>query len=79
MTVPLHAGDLVVLYTDGVTDAVDGDYQPFGEDRLRSVISASQPRAEAVGEAIVAAVSAFARSPTQHDDITIVCFGRVAD
>ena len=79
VTVPLHPGDLVVLYTDGVTDALDGDSQPFGEDRLRKALSGSPPGAAAAGEAIMAAVNAFARGPTQYDDITIVCFGRVAE
>jgi phosphoserine phosphatase RsbU/P len=79
VTVSLQPGDLVVLYTDGVTDALDGDYQPFGDDRLRKTISDSRPGAAAAGEDIVAAISDFARGPTQYDDITIVCFARVAD
>ena len=78
VTVPLHPGDLVVLYTDGVTDALNGDFEPFGEDRLRKALSSSPPEAEASGKAIMAAVNEFARGPTQYDDITIVCFGRDA-
>jgi phosphoserine phosphatase RsbU/P len=79
MTVPLQPGDLVVLYTDGVTDALNADAEPFGEDRLRTALSASPPGAAKAGEAIMAAVNEFARGPTQYDDITIVCFGRLAD
>jgi serine phosphatase RsbU (regulator of sigma subunit) len=78
LTVPLHPGDLVVLYTDGVTDAVNANLEPFGEDRLRNTLSASPPGAAPTGEAILAALNDFARGPTQADDITIVCFGRLA-
>jgi hypothetical protein len=45
---------------------------------LRTALSASPPGANAAGEAIMAAVNAFVRGPTQYDDITIVCFERVA-
>jgi serine phosphatase RsbU (regulator of sigma subunit)/pSer/pThr/pTyr-binding forkhead associated (FHA) protein len=79
MTVALQPGDLVVLYTDGITDAVNGTSEPFGEDRLRKVIAASQAGAAVAGEAILAAVSDFARGLTQHDDITIVCIERTAE
>jgi serine phosphatase RsbU (regulator of sigma subunit) len=79
VTVRMQPGDLVVLYTDGVTDALNGHSQPFGEDRLRKVLSTAPAGAAAAGEAIIASVNDFARGPTQYDDITIVCFGRVAE
>ena len=77
VTVPLQQGDVVILYTDGVTDAQNGDNESFGEERLRQTLSQARQGAAAAGEAIVAAVNDFARGPTQFDDITIVCFGRL--
>jgi phosphoserine phosphatase RsbU/P len=59
-----------------VTDAMDENHQPFGEERLRQAISSTHKGASATGEAILAAVKDFARGPSQFDDITIVCFGR---
>ena len=79
VTISLQPGNLVVLYTDGVTDAMDGDCQPFGEQRLRQTLAGASPGAAAAGEAIQAAVRDYSTGRTQFDDITIVCFGRLRD
>jgi phosphoserine phosphatase RsbU/P len=76
VTISLRPGDLVVLYTDGVTDARDADGQPFGEQRLRQTLAGALPRAAVAGEAIWTAVRDHSTGRTQFDDITIVCFGR---
>jgi sigma-B regulation protein RsbU (phosphoserine phosphatase) len=76
-TISLQPGDVVVLYTDGVTDAMDDESEPFGEERLRQTLAAAPPEAAAAGEAILAAVRNHATGPTQFDDITIICFGRL--
>ena len=71
--VKLAEGDLLVAYTDGVTEAFDANGQEFGEDRLRLVIESvgDRPAAE-VAETIVAAVRQFSVDTPQHDDITLV-------
>jgi serine phosphatase RsbU (regulator of sigma subunit)/pSer/pThr/pTyr-binding forkhead associated (FHA) protein len=76
VTLPLEAGDTVVLYTDGVTEARGADKQLYGFDRLRAVIQSSPPGAEAIGKAILADVRAFTAGRSQSDDLAIVCFGR---
>jgi serine phosphatase RsbU (regulator of sigma subunit) len=76
VAVALEPGDLVVLYTDGVTESIDRDHQPFGVDRLTRVIAEAPPGPTAVGEAILAAARAHAVDRSQSDDITIVCFER---
>ena len=74
--VSLEPGDVVILYTDGVTEAMDRDGRMFGEvGLLRAVASAPEGIAQ-VGEAIVAAVRGHAVGRSQYDDITLVCFGR---
>jgi sigma-B regulation protein RsbU (phosphoserine phosphatase) len=71
--VKLAQGDLLVAYTDGVTEAFDANGQEFGEDRLRLAIeSAGEAPAAEVAEAIVAAVRQFSVDAPQHDDITLV-------
>jgi serine phosphatase RsbU (regulator of sigma subunit) len=67
----LRPGDMVVLYTDGVTEARHtGSF--FGEARLAEVASASAGRpAQAVADAIVAAALAFQHGPAR-DDIAVV-------
>jgi serine phosphatase RsbU (regulator of sigma subunit) len=79
VTVPLSPGDTVILYTDGVTDAQNANEEPFGEERLRQTLSKAQRGAAAAGEAVLAGVTDFAPGPTQFDDITIICFERLAD
>jgi len=70
--VSLDAGDTLLLYSDGVTEAVNsaGDY--FGEDRLGHVLRNSSATAagDLVGD-IVKAVSTFS-GPFRTDDITVV-------
>ncbi len=65
-TVKLSPGDLVVLYTDGVTDAV-GATERFGEARLRAALLAGPAGAQAAIDRIVARLDAFEEGP-QADD-----------
>ena len=76
VAVALEPGDLVVLYTDGVTESMDRDRQPFGVERLTAVLGAAPQGVAAAGEAILAAVREHAVGRSQSDDITIVCFER---
>ena len=65
-------GDTLVFYTDGVTEAIDVAGQPFGEERLRSVVAAApDANADAVVSAVVDAVRAFAGAASQSDDIAL--------
>ncbi len=72
-------GDLLVFYTDGVTEAMDADKQMFGEDGLRAAVTA-KPKANAqeVLEAIVQAVNTFAGNTPQSDDLTLFVVKRHA-
>ena len=75
--VMLAPGDTVVLYTDGVTEAMNGVGEEFGVERLRGVF-ASTPLEDPhdVNAAILAAVAAFAAGAPQSDDITCMVFRR---
>ena len=79
ITVTLEPGDVVVLYSDGVTDARDRRDKPFGEQRLRDALAQAPQGVAAAGEAILAAVREHAAGRSQFDDITLVCFGRIAE
>ena len=71
VTTQLDAGDVLIVYTDGVTEALDVEGQEFGEARLVSI--AEQKHKEEAGvilDAIVEAVMTFARGAAQHDDVT---------
>lgn len=72
-TIQLHSGDVIVAYTDGVTEAFDSAGAEFGEPRLREIIAASThlSAAEIMGT-IVENVREWSRDTPQHDDLTLV-------
>ncbi|HUK62489.1 MAG TPA: SpoIIE family protein phosphatase [Dongiaceae bacterium] len=75
--VPLTAGDLAILYTDGLTEARRGD-EMFGIDRVRAVLDAhAHRRARDVLAALLAAVREWAEPPL--DDLTVLVLKQLAD
>ena len=78
-SVELGAGEAVVLYTDGIPDAVNGRDEEFGLERLIEVAKASrQQGAPEIVEAIREAVTAFVGGAPQFDDLTLVVIKREA-
>ena len=70
-TVTLSPGDTVVLYTDGVTEAINAEEEEFGLDPLMERFIASPPRdPEETTATVFDAVNAFAGETPQSDDIT---------
>ncbi len=69
----LSPGDLVLCYTDGVTEAMSPDDEEFGEERLLEVATAhiGKPAADVI-DAVRAAVEAHTRGAPQHDDLTLL-------
>ncbi|NOT32871.1 MAG: SpoIIE family protein phosphatase [Candidatus Eisenbacteria bacterium] len=76
VAIQLAAGDIVLLYTDGLTEARRGD-EMFGTDRLRGVLTshAARPAADIVA-ALLSAVHEFTDEPP--DDMTVVVLKQVA-
>ncbi len=71
----LEPGETVILYTDGVTDAVTASGDRLGEARLRRALATAQG-AQAVGQQIIQAVQQHAADHPQFDDITLVAVSR---
>lgn len=67
----LDYNDTLFLYTDGVTEAENGSFELFGEERLTSVL-ANKRDAQGYLDDTRAAVSNFVGEATQNDDITIL-------
>jgi sigma-B regulation protein RsbU (phosphoserine phosphatase) len=69
----LEPGDLVVLFTDGVSESMNTRDEEWGEDRLIEFTKSCHGRAasEAMTQ-ILAAAEAFAAGASQHDDMTLV-------
>jgi len=79
-TVMLAPGDLVLLMTDGITEAMDERRELYGSERLETLVRGLSPGTTAAGaiEAIRASVAQHAGTAPQHDDITMVAI-RVAE
>jgi len=69
----LEAGDTLVLFTDGVTEAMDPDEQLFGVPRLKEVLT-GQPECplESLQKCVLEAVENFTRGARQADDLTLL-------
>lgn len=76
-TVHLDPGDLILFYTDGVTDATNAQAEHFGKQRLERLLRENQQRgAPQLIDALESAVQAFAGGKAPFDDVTIVAARR---
>jgi sigma-B regulation protein RsbU (phosphoserine phosphatase) len=77
-TVQASRGDLLLLYTDGISEAKNRAGDEFGETRVESALRDCQERvAEEVIRRLLGDVSAFRNGSRQDDDITVLVFRRV--
>jgi serine phosphatase RsbU (regulator of sigma subunit) len=77
-TVTLAPGDLILCYTDGVTDALDGRGGEFGVERLQQVVLAHcHAPAAALVNALEQALTDFTDGGTPFDDVTILAIKRL--
>jgi sigma-B regulation protein RsbU (phosphoserine phosphatase) len=72
-TLRLNPGDLILLYTDGVTDATDAHWHDFGMERLERVVldHRNAPAADVMA-ALEQAIGDFAGSAAPFDDMAMV-------
>ena len=70
--VTLQSGDLLVLYTDGLTEARDAHERMFGVDRLRQLVADSPASPRALCERVIAAVTEHQGSTIGSDDQTLI-------
>lgn len=71
----LERGDIMLLYTDGIVEAMNQDGRQFGLDRLESLLRQNDGNAEALQSEIIQAVNRFTGIAPRHDDMTLVCIG----
>lgn len=73
--VTLRAGDTLVLYTDGVTEAKSPDDEEFGDDRLVDLLSTLGGKSsDVIIERVLEALGEFVSGGPQADDITCLAF-----
>jgi serine phosphatase RsbU (regulator of sigma subunit)/putative methionine-R-sulfoxide reductase with GAF domain len=75
----LKPGDALILYTDGVTDALNAEQERFGLDRLKELVRGHRHEpAQELAQTINGAVAAFVGDAVQFDDFTLVVARRTA-
>jgi sigma-B regulation protein RsbU (phosphoserine phosphatase) len=73
----LERGDILILYTDGITEVSNAEEDEFGEDRLEALVveHADQP-AQVIADAVLDAITVFAEGEAMFDDATLVILKR---
>ncbi len=73
LTIPLEGGDVFVLFTDGITEAMNAQSDLFGDDRLRNLVEEhADMSCEELRERILREVEAFVGDADPHDDMTMI-------
>ena len=69
----LQPGDVLFMYTDGVTEAMNPQYELFSDKRLQAVLgSLKKSSLEEMSQGLMQQVLAFAEGAQQSDDITML-------
>jgi serine phosphatase RsbU (regulator of sigma subunit) len=74
----MHQGDVLVIYTDGVTDAMNVYEQEFGTSRLADIVAAQADRSvDELIDTVLKELGEYTKGTEQFDDLTIVAVKRV--
>jgi serine phosphatase RsbU (regulator of sigma subunit) len=69
----LQSGDVLFFYTDGFTEAMDPDMEPFGEDRLIAAVERRRHQPlDAIAAGVLADIREHAAGSEQYDDMTFL-------
>ena len=76
--VPIAVGDKILVYTDGISEAMNASMQEFGEERLQTIVAESRT-STSVGliEEILGDVNAYIHDASRNDDMTVVLLKRL--
>lgn len=77
-TAQLQPGEMLVAYTDGVTEARDSDRRFFTEARLLDLLREPRPSAAEQLDEVVDSVRAHIAEADQYDDVTLIALRRAA-
>lgn len=78
-TARLGPGETLILFTDGITEAMDHEHRCYGTERLMRVLQAEVETAEDLGRRILADVDRHAAGQLRSDDICLICLRRRAE
>ncbi len=72
----LEPGDVVTIFTDGFSEAMNGERELYGLERLKNQLSSPVLNVRDFGQHILEDVHQFVNGYDQSDDMCLVCFGR---
>ncbi|MGW8257321.1 MAG: SpoIIE family protein phosphatase [Thermoguttaceae bacterium] len=75
-TIPLQTEDMLVFYTDGITEAMNAEGALYTHQRLMAQLASEADGVGSVGRRIIDDVRKFVGDRQQSDDMCLVCFGR---
>ena len=71
--ISLSPGDILVFYTDGVTESFDLEEEEFSEERFRNLLLENRHRsAQEIFDAVLEDIKVFVGEAPQHDDLTLI-------
>lgn len=75
ISLDLKEQDILVLYTDGITEAKNSDLEDFGESKFENIILENSKREpDEISSCVIQQVTMFSQSLAQYDDITLLIF-----
>ena len=77
VTIDVAPGDVMMMYTDGVNEAMNREGEQYGIDRIRSQVMRPDAAPAVCGEAIIEEVMEFIGDGVQEDDMCLVSIGRL--
>ncbi|HKD37681.1 MAG TPA: PP2C family protein-serine/threonine phosphatase, partial [Pirellulales bacterium] len=75
-SVALEPDDMVLMYTDGISEAADQNGNFYGIKGVYNLVARGAPNAEALGRRLMLDVERFTEGTRQSDDICLLCFAR---
>jgi phosphoserine phosphatase RsbU/P len=78
-TCGLAPGDFLALFTDGISEAMNGDGELYGMERLTAQMAEASAEVAGLGRLILDDVKRFVGGRPQSDDMCLACFGRVQE
>lgn len=76
--IALQPGESVLVFSDGVTDAMDVNNNQFTVKGIHNALQGPKHAPKEIGERLLKLVKQHAAGRSQHDDLTLVSFGRMA-
>lgn len=75
----LEPGDALVLFTDGVTEAMNISFEEFGEERLeQALLTVVGKDSNSINQSIKSEITSFVKDAEQSDDITLLTIKRLS-